>query len=139
MRIPFVGSSRPPRPVSLVLREHEGATVSDGPFLRFGSAYLKVSLIFSPACFRSAAVWSPLPSASRSGLSVVRPTPSLTLPFASSAALLILSSSPIVIPRFCSGTCAVATLLAESESVLSPGEGLTRRDRNPWEKAAGGG
>src|SRR5664279_2998268 len=54
-----------------------------------------VSLTFSPVCFALADTWSAWPSASRLSLLVSFPVASLTLPLASSAALLILSPSPI--------------------------------------------
>ena len=61
-------------------------------------SYLKASLTFSPACLMLALVWSALPSASRRSLSVALPVASLALPLRSSAALLILSSIPMVVP-----------------------------------------
>src|SRR3954451_20666501 len=60
-----------------------------------GSDHLNASLTFSPACLMFALAWSALASASRRSSSDALPADSLTLPFASSAALLILSSRPI--------------------------------------------
>src|SRR3954451_22298824 len=57
--------------------------------------FLKASLTFSPACLMSALLWSPLPSAWRSLLSVASPSVSLALPSMPSPLLASLSSLPM--------------------------------------------
>jgi uncharacterized Zn finger protein len=66
---------------------------------------LKASLAFSPAFFRSPAIWSCWPSASRSGLSVCWPTVCLPSPISFSAAFLALSMKPMHSPHASSHRC----------------------------------
>jgi hypothetical protein len=84
--------------------------------------------------------WSPLPSACRLWLSVASPMPSLALPSASSALLLILSSSPIGPPFMLGivvaesdtrGSSAQSQVPAPGRSVMCAIFVVDARARNP--------